>query len=157
MAVVHFFDSSALVKRYMLEAGTDVVNGLVNNTETRMIVSSLTRAEVSSAFVRRLPAKEARALLDALDKDLATQFAIKPVDEATVSAASTLVRRHRIRGCDAVQLLAALRISQALADASDPGAAISLVFVCADHELNAAARAEGLAALNPADTQAPEG
>ncbi len=154
MPALHFFDSSALVKRYVAEPGSLVVNGLLTNPDVRVLVSSLTPAEVSSAFVRRLPGKEASRLLAALDKDLAEEITIVPMDNDMVVDAIGLVRRHHIRGCDAIQLSAVLRLRQALIDGPDPD--IELVFVCADNELNGAASKEDLATLNPAtDTTDP--
>jgi len=52
----------------------------------------------------------------------------------------TLVRRHGLRGYDAVQLAAVLEIH-----ATDP----SLTLLSADAELNAAALAEGLTVDDP--------
>lgn len=52
---------------------------------------------------------------------------------------------HRLRGYDAVQLTAALVVHERSLAAGLPG----LALVCADDDLNAAARAEGLAAENP--------
>lgn len=47
-----FFDTSALVKRYYEESGTDVVDELIED-EREVIISSLPVLETISAFKRR--------------------------------------------------------------------------------------------------------
>lgn len=51
---VCFFDSSALVKRYVLEVGTAWVNSIVDPAKGHLIhLASITAVEVISAIVRR--------------------------------------------------------------------------------------------------------
>ena len=49
--------------------------------------------------------------------------------------------KHRLRGCDALQLAAAVSLKKA--------AGRPVRFICADEDLNVAARAEGLAVVDP--------
>jgi uncharacterized protein len=56
-----------------------------------------------------------------------------------------LTQRHRLRGYDAAQLATALAVDHALSAASLPG----IIFVSADTDLIAAARAEGLPSDDP--------
>jgi len=46
----HFFDSSALVKLYHPEAGTPIVDQIVNAANNPIRISRLTTAELTSAF-----------------------------------------------------------------------------------------------------------
>jgi hypothetical protein len=71
------------------------------------------------------------------------RFAVIPVDEAVVGRSLACVRRHRLRGADAVQLASALMAREA-----DPAVGAMAVF---DRRLRTAATAEGLALL-PAHT-----
>ena len=54
MTDVYFVDTSALVKRYVLEVGSDHIQAITNPTTGNFItISQLTWIEVLSAFSRR--------------------------------------------------------------------------------------------------------
>lgn len=67
------------------------------------------------------------------------RFEVLPVAEQIVTRSLQCVRRHRLRGADALQLASAL-----LARDADPGVGVMAVF---DRPLRAAASAEGFALL----------
>lgn len=48
-----FFDSSALVKAYIAETGTDWVRAILNDPQHRITISALAEVEVTSALTRR--------------------------------------------------------------------------------------------------------
>lgn len=48
-----FFDTSALVKRYYDEPGTETVDHLVESGETKIVVTAITAIEIVSAFRRK--------------------------------------------------------------------------------------------------------
>lgn len=48
-----FFDTSALVKRYYDEPGTETVDRLIEIEETKVVVTAITVIEVVSAFRRK--------------------------------------------------------------------------------------------------------
>jgi hypothetical protein len=102
-----------------------------------------TRVELASTVERRtrqgrLTAGDRRAALDRFD-ELARDWD-EVVDVLAVRArALTLLARHDLRAADAAQLGAAL-----LAAENDPA---TLVFVCLDQRLSAAADREGLRVL----------
>ena len=144
-----FLDSSALVKRYLFEAGSDAVNALFQEQSARLIISTLALAEVSSAIVRRLPQTQSVLILADFDADAQNVLSIASLNDDVALAAVELVRRRRLRGCDAVQLAVALHIAAALSE--DAEEIVELEFVCADDALNIAAEAEGLRVLNPTD------
>lgn len=150
MSRLLFLDSSALVKRYLLESGSDAVNGLFHDADTRLIISTLALAEVSSAVVRRLPKADAEKIFADFDADAQNVLVIASLDDEAALAAVDLVRRRRLRGCDAIQLAVALRIAKALIEDEDEK--VDFGFVCADDALNTAAKAEGLVAFNPTDS-----
>ena len=136
-----FLDSSALVKRYLFEAGSDAVNALFQEQSARLIISTLALAEVSSAIVRRLPQTQSVLILADFDADAQNVLSIASLNDDVALAAVELVRRRRLRGCDAVQLAVALHIAAALSE--DAEEIVELEFVCADDALNIAAEAEG--------------
>jgi uncharacterized protein len=135
----YFLDTSALAKRYFDEPGSARIASILSSSAL-MFVSHLTLAEMSSAISRRTQGKDQQTLLDRLDSDFFDLFNIAPLTDALVDSAVTLVRSHRIRGCDALQLATALTVATEIDD---------LIFTCADDDLNAAAKANGLLIDNP--------
>jgi hypothetical protein len=136
----YFFDTSALVKRYVAERGSVWVNDAISRADTRCYISRIAEAEMSSALVRRLPGDiETLARFDA---DLIAVYVSLIVTNSLIDQAVLLARTRRLRGCDALQLAAAILAVRRISD---------LVFVCADNDLLAAARMEGLATENPND------
>jgi len=106
-----YLDSSALVKRYVFEVGTEGV--LAEVAAAEMAGSSLvTFAEVNASLARmagagNLDAGEAEQARAAFRSHWA-DFARVPLTEALARHAADLAWRHRLRGYDAVQLAAAL-------------------------------------------------
>ncbi len=139
--MVFFWDTSALVKRYFAEDGSARVADLLAGENDSHIASRLALAEVPAAIVRRVQdAGASNTLLVRFERDIAMLFSLSSFDDALADEAARAVRRHRLRGCDSLQLAAALRI---LARDSE------MVFVCADDELNAAASTEGMQVIRP--------
>lgn len=146
----YFFDSSALVKSYIGETGTDWTRLIVNSEENVVHVASLTRVEVISALTRRfkrgdIPQAEFdRACLDS-KLDMANQFEVIRITDRMIEEAATLAQTRSLRAYDAVQLAAALDTSRIVAQVE----AAEVILVSADGELNAAAKAEGLKVDDP--------
>lgn len=140
MIDVAYYDSSALVKRYVREVGSTYIDELITDNRVIHFISKLTLTEVSAALVRRLSPGEATRLLAEFDHEAIALYTAIALDDGVVNEALRLVRSHRLRGCDALQLATALRIGRRI-----PG----LLFVAADDELNRAAQSEGLAVENP--------
>jgi predicted nucleic acid-binding protein len=129
-----FFDSSALVKRFIREAGTDEVLAQCDRA-TELAVAVIAVPEVISAF-RRL-VREGRlgeAQYAALKADLGADLADAVLCETSpqvVQRAIAALEAHRLRAMDA------LHIAAALVGTAD-------VFVSADARQCAAAAALGL-------------
>lgn len=140
MADLYFFDSSALVKHYVLESGTDFVNRIVTNAQAVHFIVYWTRVEISAAIVRRSAPADALTLLAQFGGDVSQRLVNVTVNDALLDSAEGLVRTYRLRAGDAVQLAGALIVKQRLPN---------LVFVSADDELNRAATAEGITVENP--------
>jgi len=145
MAIL-FVDSSALLKRYRNEAGSERVFELLQDAE-RLLIARLTVVEVSSALVRRalatgVPAAELEATIADFDGDLAKSFDLVELDELVMGRAVVVARQHALRGADAIQLACALLAQEELRG-------FSILFLSSDAELNAAALAEGLQVENP--------
>jgi uncharacterized protein len=146
---VYFLDSSALVKRYRQEAGSEQVHKLIDDAE-RTVISRLAHVEVTAAIVRRgraaaTPAQELESLLARLDRTVNKAFDIVDLDTPIMERATLLARRRGLRGADAIQLACALLARN---DATQQEFAL----VGSDQELNAAAVAEGLTVIDPTQT-----
>ena len=142
-----FFDSSALAKRYLTEIGSAWVAAQTNPESNNVIVvAEITRVEVAAALAARhrafgnITLSERDRLFRLLAQHHANEYRAVPISVAVADHAMNLTQAHRLRGYDAVQLAAALAAAAVLS---------GLVFVAADDDLLAAARAEGLAAENP--------
>jgi predicted nucleic acid-binding protein len=109
--VTLYLDTSAIVKRYVSEPGSNDLIALTVAAEVTA-TSLVTRAEVAAALARAVR-------IGALDNDSGRraqrQFSQEwpnivkiPITEALVFRAETLAWNHGLRGYDAVQLAAAL-------------------------------------------------
>ena len=66
---VFFFDTSALVKRYYREKGTDAVDRIIKTDQNRVAISSLSIIETVSAFRRKHNRGElSEEAMDGLDR-----------------------------------------------------------------------------------------
>lgn len=150
LASVAYFDSSALVKRYLLETGTDWVQAWCSDPNHTVALAEIGLVEIAAAFAGKLrgayltPVQYRDALND-LSKDADIEFAMVRVDRTVVDEAIALTARHRLRGYDAVHLACALRLNRALLVNDLP----PLVMVSSDTELLVAAEREGLPVENP--------
>ena len=132
-----YFDSSALSKRYVEEAGTAWVRGLTAPTAGNTVLSArITMVEVYSALARRRREGSVHS---------ATEYEFVELSVEAVSLARGLLDRHSLRANDAVQLASALIADAALIDAG----LAPLLFISSDERLNSAAEREGLAVDNP--------
>jgi uncharacterized protein len=147
----YFIDSSALVKRYVQEVGTQWVRGITRrNISTYVYISRITAVEVTSAVARRrgggtLSSRRASSILSRFRKHLAGRYTSMEITPALVNDAMKLANAHRLRAYDAVQLAAAIGLHKDWLD-DRLGA---FVFVSADQDLNDAATAEGLTVEDP--------
>jgi predicted nucleic acid-binding protein len=148
----HFFlDSSALVKRYLEEDGTEWILAITApEAEHVVVVAQIAPVEVLSGVMRR--AREGllgeRATRDArllIDRHARLAYQVIALTDDVIRRAEDLLERHALRASDAIQLASALEASERL----DMGAPGGLQFVSADVRLLAAAAREGLTTIDP--------
>jgi hypothetical protein len=155
----YYLDTSALLKCYVPEKGTAwmlslTAKGLISTTtpHAKVVTAVITVAEGGAALARRqrmgeITLGERIILFDRFLTDCKSRYSLLSVDELTVYRAARLTQRHPLRGYDAVHLATALVLRDHLIAARLPAP----IFVAADANLCAVARAEGLAAENPND------
>ena len=152
-----YFDSSALVKYYLVETGTPWVRSVIDprtdsNWEHEISTSILSVAEAISAFAKHRRAKNISlglyaSVISRFLREGRQRCRLLGIGEPIVDLAVQLIQRHPLRAYDAVQLATALRLDQVLQD----NRLSPLTFVSADEVLCKAARAEGIGAENPND------
>ena len=147
----YFCDSSAIVKRYVNELGSNFVDGLADAKSGNLILlARITRVEVVAAIARRLKGgsittTDAQNALAAFQHDLTNNYFTIEITPILLAMAMSLATKHALRGYDAVQLAAALEANdERIANGLPP-----LILVSADTELNTAAQSEGLNVENP--------
>jgi uncharacterized protein len=144
---LYFLDTSALVKLYVQEPGTDRLLPLVGNRQNRFAVLTISVVEVRSAIRRRQRAGDidnqaATAILESLKSHLETRFIRQAINDTVIDAALELIDRHALRAYDAVQLAGCIVLCAIAAGA--------FTFVCSDRRLLEAASLEQLKVLDPA-------
>jgi predicted nucleic acid-binding protein len=147
-----YLDASALVKRYVAEQGTPVVDHLFRRVPlARMLVTAVGTAEVVSVLVRKFnggrltPATYQQALSDyQAEINQSSPIRIIDVTAALAERAYGFVERHSINSTDAILLTSALALAPVLQAHGN-----ELVVVASDRRLVTAARAENLTAFDP--------
>ena len=154
MVTAYFVDSSALVKRYVLETGTAWVRRLTRrNPSTVIYIAHITAVEVTCAVARRRKGKtltppRASSILRRFRQHLAARYTVIEVTPDLLDEAMRLGNAHALRAYDAVQLAVALEVNRShQADGFGP-----ITLISADRDLNAAATAEGLTVDDPTCT-----
>ena len=145
-----YFDSSALVKRYLLEIGTRWVQNWCDDPTQTVAIAEIGFVEVAAAFASKLRGGFITSVQydDArtdLMNDVRDEYVSVAIDRSIVDTAIELTARHRLRGYDAVHLACALRLNNALNAQNLP----ALIFISADDNLLLAAADEGLPIDNP--------
>ena len=147
---MRYYDTSALVKQYLQEAGSKLVLELLKSGE-KVYTASLTYAEGHAAFSRRtregrLTRQTARRLALRFDKDWES-YDVVILGEDVLRLARQMLYRHPLRSADAIHLASALLLAR-----TSPTARWS--FICADGRLCDAAKAEGFQPIFTANDSA---
>lgn len=139
--MILYLDTSSLLKLYLEEEHSDLVRSWAGRAEVLFTVR-VAYPEMMSALARRwragdLDESELRALQQAVSADW-DQLGIVDINE---TAAAELAIRLGLRGYDAIHLAAAIEVVAG-------SESVPAFFSSFDHQLNQAARTEGLAVLD---------
>lgn len=148
---MHYLDSSAIVKIYIDELGSEWMQNLRHRSQRgEIFICEFAGAEVFAAFYRhqradKLSQENLESACNLFRSDF-EQFLIRlPVKKAVVDIGMQLIQRHPLRGYDSLQLATSISLLNKLQKLDGK----VLYFVCADNALNNAARGEGLTVINP--------
>ena len=142
----YYFDTSAFLKIFVEEDGSDKVHALVEDLEGgELIILDLTILEARSAIRRleregNISAERAHNVLRQIASDVGSMYFVQQTATA-MREAERLLDRYVLRTLDALQLAGYLMARQ--------GMRYPLIFVCADIRLLDVATQEGLDILNP--------
>lgn len=150
MAVL-FFDSSGLVKRYIVETGTAwITSQLRTSANNDIFVTDITGIEAAAAIARRVKEKSisqkaADKALKRFKRDFDKKFIVINLTPEIIEQGILLAQKYRLRGYDTAQFAVGLSVRNRLAK----GGVLNFTFISADKDLNSAAQAEGLTVDNP--------
>lgn len=133
-----YFDTSAVLKRYVAEAGSDAVQPLL--TRHPLVSSALLVVEITSALHRRrgeFPAAVLEATWKRFSDDRA-RWRLAAVTGAVLDRAEEVVRSSGVRALDAIHVATAVVVARELGS--------PLAFVTAD-AVQAAAREAGISVV----------
>jgi predicted nucleic acid-binding protein len=140
---VIYLDTSALIKRFVNEKGSALVQSIVHRRGT-IATAKIAYAEIFAGLTRKL--REGRVSRSEYDltcrqfeSDWQAYLRVELQDQILLLARD-LIQRHPLRGFDAVHLASAVSLKSALSE--------EITFAAADERLLRAAQAEKLDALN---------
>jgi uncharacterized protein len=154
---VLYVDSSALIKRYLDEIGSDALNNKVQKTARaglQILTSVLSYAEIHAVLARRLKEQllrvtEYHSAVTRFDSDWRKSLARVELSQSVLDFVPDLVKRHPLKGADAIQLASALWAARAIQMGSAGKAQTPVGFATSDKQLAAAAEYEQLEVFNP--------
>ncbi|MDQ3247671.1 MAG: type II toxin-antitoxin system VapC family toxin [Chloroflexota bacterium] len=145
----YFFDSSAIVKYYLTEPGSVWVRQIVNDKNNFCVICEISLAEVAAALAQARRAKRLghtamRNIYALFRADLRSRlFYTYPIILETAELAANIAMRQPLKGCDALQVAAALLIEDPLQ--------VAVIFMSSDQQALRAAALEGLQFADPMD------
>jgi predicted nucleic acid-binding protein len=151
----YYFDSSVLVKLYVLERGSHWVRRLIEPSQGSwhtVLSSKLSIVETTSAFFKRrrqglISESLKQRLVSRFLYDIQHRYLLTAPTDDVLTLAVDLLQRHPLRAYDAVQLATALVVNRKMHSTQQRDR--TLIFVSADGVLCQVAQAEGLIAENP--------
>ena len=150
--MIYYFDSSAAVKRYAVEKGSNWIKNIVEPAAGNIVhLSQIGVVEIAAALSKKVRTQELtkedyEAALQLFLTDVQNEeYIIASVNDQVIQLAVDLTKRHPLRGYDAVHLATAISLNTALLEAELP----TIIFVTGDRILHEAARSEGLVVENP--------
>lgn len=145
--MVYFLDTSALVKRYRQETGTETLDEIFSGTDNTIVICSISMCEVVRAIDKHFQRKELgledfQKIINAFYADIYVQrIAILEIVREMLFEANELITKYHLSANDSLILASALTLREG----------INPIFVCADVRSGLLRAAESchLSTLNP--------
>jgi uncharacterized protein len=142
--MICFFDTSALIKKYITERGSELVKQQIVKITT-IAVSGTAKIECFSVINRMLSSLEiTNEEVDYLQKQIKEDFLlfeVVPFNEYIEATSLEMVNKYQLRTLDAIQLASALSVPHLQ------------YFYVSDIKLKASGKAEGLTVIDPNENQ----
>ncbi|GAB4025459.1 type II toxin-antitoxin system VapC family toxin [Spirosoma gilvum] len=144
--MIYFFDSSALVKYYTNEKGTEQVTAIIQDPDTYIFISQLACIEIKSSLATKcrtsqIDHQEWLNAMQAFEESL-TNFYIEPISREVCRSAEQLIQtfavRHSLRTLDSIQLATFQQLPYP-----------TVILASADERMNGLARELGYITWNP--------
>ncbi len=155
---LYYLDTSAILKRYRTEKGTEVVDALFESEPRRKLLTShFSCLEVESVAARTLAPRSMMGalanqaystLLGSFAHDLREYLQLQPLDGETLNYSIEITRRTCLRPADSIQFASAILAGH--------GQGEELVLVSSDRELLAAAAGAQVTTIDPEAADAME-
>lgn len=115
---LHFLDTSALVKLYVREPGTDGLLHVARDPQNQLVILAWSVIELRSGIRRRqrtgdLVGDTAATILSSLENHLKGRLVSVPLADAILDTARGLIDRYPLRAYDAVQQGACISLRSA--------------------------------------------
>jgi predicted nucleic acid-binding protein len=153
---VYYLETSALVKKYRTERGTEVVAELFQHRRGSdvFVTSYFTVVEITSVTTRLLRAgaltsQAYQVIMGNLLRDLRETVRLQSVSDIVLGESIRLTQDHALRAPDAIHAATALGVK-----ASIPGQ--PFYFLGSDARLNTACQSSGLSVLDPEEANSLE-
>lgn len=139
----YYFDTSAIVKRYHREKGTEKVDEIIEG-DSEIYISTLAIAETISAFTRLISGgiiskSKYKRIFEIFFSDVESRYIPVPLSDDLIIKTVEIIERHNLRTLDALHLAVAVDLCPEQ----------ECIFVSADRKLLDAAKNEGFETLNP--------
>ena len=140
---MNYFDTSALIKAFLVERGTDKATRMLLH-DGLAVTATITYAEMHSGFSRKrreggLSAKQYDSVCEEFESYWQSCLRIELTSDI-LTVARDLIKRHPLRAFDAIHLGSALRLKKEMAE--------PMTLIAADDRLLQAAQAEELVSVN---------
>lgn len=149
-----YFDSSALIKKYKTEPGTDVIQDVFSDRRTteEFVTSYLALIEGYGVFRRLLNnhdigRQEFQSAIGDLLTDIRNSITTYRISDQISTQAAEYARDYGLRSSDSIHLATATR-------ARDQGFPQPIYFIASDRRLNNVSAHLGFTVLNPEDEDA---
>lgn len=145
----YYLDTSALVKLYVREAGTQRMLRLASGAPTdTFTVLAVSRIETYAAVRRResigdLTSHDVQAALAQFEQDWGKVYLVQPVTDRVLEEARSVLTAHVLRAYDAMQIAGCVALRATSGE--EP------TFVCSDRQLLSVAATLSLQTLDPTD------
>lgn len=145
--MAYFYDTSALLKIYHKEAGTEVAEKYYLDLEKQIYISEVSRIEFNSSLHRKYREKEIsesafKIALQKFKNDRVKRFNVETLTVSILRKAEELIekygKRKNLRTLDSIQFASFLFIAEE-----------DTIFMCADKRLNEVVISEGYQIINP--------